>query len=675
MADFDPYHKWLGIPKKDQPAHHYRLLGLDVFEDDPDVIDVAANRVMTFLQQCATGKHIALSQKLLNEVAQARVVLLNPAKKAKYDAKLQAQIEAQRQASETPAVEFAEAEPDPLSFLNQDSANIDLDAITNSPSRSSPMQMASAAGIPGWAVAFGLLVILGCCGIVGYRIFSDRTPPPITNDVASNDDSSDANSASTDDDSEESTRKRPGMKRRAGDGQDSKSTEGSMASASRPSTNNGTNKNESNPTKASTASTRVNPAGFKELTNRFGMTFVLLPKGDLSMGSPDDGSMNSDERPRHRVVLPRPFFMSKFEVTNANYDAVMGINRSNGISLPTQPVTDITWNDAMTFCRNLGQKENTHCRLPTEAEWEYACRAGTRTIWNFGDTESEVAEHAWIESNAERHLHPIGTRKPNAWGLYDMHGNAAEWCFDVYSTKYYEYSRLENPIGPEGQSTSTRVYRGGSWDSAASSTRSAYRAAQSPNATSPRIGFRVVMEADLLSDPLKNSEIAPFSLLLPQPVETNSSTSTSPLTTATTPVPNTTTETKPNKKTPPRPNYIPEEAIYWQTNWYWFPTDKVQFNQALATATARKGRLVAISSAAENDFVASNIHGPTLIGCAKIAGRWTNSVGQRQVYKNWAPGQPSGSAGETYAAIFRDGTWHDYLKDTLYFAVEWGDEN
>ncbi len=672
MADFDPYHKWLGIPKKDQPAHHYRLLGLDVFEDDPDVIDVAANRVMTFLQQCATGKHVALSQKLLNEVAQARVVLLNPAKKAKYDAKLQAQLDAQRKAAEAPVVEFAEAEPDPLSFLNQDVPDVDLDAITNTPSRTSPMQMASGAGIPGWAVAFGLLVILGCCGIVGYRIFSDRTPPPITNEMASNDEP-DSQPSDADNDLDESNRKRPGMKRRDDDSVDAADSN-SKPTASVQSTNNAASKTGSNSSRTATSSTQPNPAGFKELTNQFGMTFVLLPKGELSMGSPEDGSMNTDERPRHRVVLPRQFFMSKFEVTNATYDAVMGVSRSNGISLPSQPVTDINWNDAVTFCRNLGQKERAHCRLPTEAEWEYACRAGTRSQWNCGDAESDLIDSGWIESNAERHLHPVGTRKPNAWGLYDMHGNAAEWCYDVYSMKFYEYSRLENPIGPEGQATSTRVYRGGSWDSPANSARSAYRAAQSPNASSPRIGFRVVMEADQLGDPLKNSEIAPFSVLLPQPVEPSTSTTTSPLTTSSTPL-TTTTETKPTKKTPPRPNYVPEDAIYWSTNWYWFPTDKVPFKQALAAATSRKGRLVAISSAAENDFVASNIHGPTLIGCAKIAGRWTNSLGQKQVYKNWAPGQPSGGPRESYAAIFRDGLWHDYLTDTLHFAVEWGDEN
>ena len=112
------------------------------------------------------------------------------------------------------------------------------------------------------------------------------------------------------------------------------------------------------------------------------------------------------------------------------------------------PVVNVSWNDALAFCRWLSKKEGKICRLPTEAEWEYACRAGSTTRYCFGDDASDLGEYAWYGANSDRKTHPVGTKKPNAWGLYDMHGNAWEWCADGYDAEYYEKSPTDDPTGP-----------------------------------------------------------------------------------------------------------------------------------------------------------------------------------------------------------------------------------
>ena len=190
------------------------------------------------------------------------------------------------------------------------------------------------------------------------------------------------------------------------------------------------------------------------ITNSIGMPLKLLLSGNFTMG---DGSN------AHKVTLTQPFMLGVHEVTQAQYEQVMGSNPSK-FRGPQNPVETVSWNDALDFCQKLSAlpeelKAGRVYRLPTEAEWEYACRAGTTTKYSFGDDESQLGEYAWFVGNAGRETRPVGLKQPNAWGLYDMHGNVWEWCADWYGG--YPSGYVTDPTGP--QSGSYRVIRGGSW--------------------------------------------------------------------------------------------------------------------------------------------------------------------------------------------------------------------
>jgi formylglycine-generating enzyme required for sulfatase activity len=174
---------------------------------------------------------------------------------------------------------------------------------------------------------------------------------------------------------------------------------------------------------------------------------------------------------------------------------VMGSNPSNFKGEPTRPVEQVNWDEASAFCRKLGELAGEQAaravyRLPTEAEGEYACRAGTTTKWCCGDDDAALNEYAWHAGNAGGTTHPVRQKTPNAWGLYDTQGNVWEWCQDWFSGDYYKQSPDVDPTGPrEG---SIRVFRGGSWWYWAEGCRSAYRDRNSPSSRNHDIGFRVV---------------------------------------------------------------------------------------------------------------------------------------------------------------------------------------
>jgi formylglycine-generating enzyme required for sulfatase activity len=196
-----------------------------------------------------------------------------------------------------------------------------------------------------------------------------------------------------------------------------------------------------------------------DLGNSVTMKLVLIRAGKFMMGSPDSEQGRKDnEGPQHEVVITRPFYMGVTEVTQAQYEAVMGTNPSQ-FKGPTNPVEMVTWNDAVEFCRKLSEKTRKAVRLPTEAEWEYACRAGTKTRFSFGDSDSMLGDYAWCGSNSGGKTNPVGRKKPNPWGLYDMHGNVWEWCADWYGS--YSSGASTDPQGPG--SGGQRVLRGGSW--------------------------------------------------------------------------------------------------------------------------------------------------------------------------------------------------------------------
>ena len=223
-----------------------------------------------------------------------------------------------------------------------------------------------------------------------------------------------------------------------------------------------------------------------EFRNSIAMDFVLIPAGSFMMGSNE----NSEEKPVHRVLITQPFYMGKYEVTQAQWESVMGSNPSNfkGSNLP---VEQVSWDDVDTFIRRLNQREGgTRYRLPTEADWEYACRAGT--TGDYAGNNLDVM--GWYDANAGSKTHPVGRKQPNAFGLYDMHGNVSEWCSDRYDSDYYQQSPGSNPKG--SSSGSLRVVRGGSWDFIAGYCRSAYRNGGSPGIRYGSLGFRLVRTAD-----------------------------------------------------------------------------------------------------------------------------------------------------------------------------------
>jgi len=191
------------------------------------------------------------------------------------------------------------------------------------------------------------------------------------------------------------------------------------------------------------------------------MKMVLIPAGKFMMGSPDsEQGRYEDEGPQHEVVITKPFYMGVTEVTQAQYEAVMGKNPSyyRGAA---NPVDTVSWNDAVEFCKKLSEKTRQTVRLPTEAEWEYACRAGTQTAFSFGDDPSTLGDYAWWAMNSGETPHPVGQKKPNAWGLYDTHGNVWEWCADWWGA--YPKGPITDPSGPATASRGSRVARGGSW--------------------------------------------------------------------------------------------------------------------------------------------------------------------------------------------------------------------
>ena len=230
------------------------------------------------------------------------------------------------------------------------------------------------------------------------------------------------------------------------------------------------------------------------ITNNIGMRLVLLPAGDFSMGESETQYAFDDERPRHLVTMTTPFYMGVHEVTQKEYVAVMGKTPSFFRS-DNQPVESVSWDDAREFCRKLSVQEDFVYRLPTEAEWEYACRAGSTTSWHFGNDAEILSRYAWSSDIAGGATAEVGHLKANGFGLFDMHGNVSEWCSDWYRFNYFSESPVADPQGPNQDDAArlgyTKVVRGGSWDSTAATCRSAYRGTSSMMVRTTRTGFRV----------------------------------------------------------------------------------------------------------------------------------------------------------------------------------------
>jgi len=256
----------------------------------------------------------------------------------------------------------------------------------------------------------------------------------------------------------------------------------------------------------------------KTVTNSIGMRLVRVPAGTFKMGSPRDEAEHTDKELLHEVKITKPFYMGVYEVTQAEYVKVIQGNNRAAFKGEGSPAENVEWKNAKSFCERLSARDGEKSagrtyRLPTEAEWEYACRGGKSTPFHYGQSLSSKqanfnGTYPYGDGEKGEYLRKtakVGSYQPNAFGLYDMHGNVAEWCADWYDAKYYQDSPEEDPLGPPFGVLDTRftnfgknnffvVVRGGSWVDDARACRAAYRFRAMPNTQYRLIGFRVVCE-------------------------------------------------------------------------------------------------------------------------------------------------------------------------------------
>jgi len=473
---FDPYYVWLGIPPKDQPPHYYRLLAIDPFESNPEVIRDAATQRMAHVRTYQLGPHGALSQKILNELAAAKACLTDSASKARYDASLRLQ------SGLGPAAAIAAP------------ATSDLTELFNFPRPTARPRPARSAHL---AIVIG--AVFGVAALAVGAVFWFR-PPTLTpaatrggaeqvapaskrQSLAASTGTSLPNtddhraSGSSSGGPEVAARRAEATREveprvRAAPARADRSAEGQASAIS----------------EARLPSTGKLPKEIAcELGSGIRLELLLIPAGTFMMG--DDRS-----RPMHQVNITRSFYLGKYEMTQEQWQAVMGDNPSRHKSA-RNPVEQVSWNDCQAFIDRLNAGIDADAGkfvLPTEAQWEYACRAGTTTRYFFGDDKSELAKYVWCAENSESMTHPVGQKAPNPWGLYDMPGNVWEWCSDWFGPDYYATSPTDDPPGPD--SGIARVVRGNSWHSWAGDWHSALRHHGTPDARHSEQGFRVAFE-------------------------------------------------------------------------------------------------------------------------------------------------------------------------------------
>ena len=234
--------------------------------------------------------------------------------------------------------------------------------------------------------------------------------------------------------------------------------------------------------------------------NSLGMTFTRIPAGSFIMGSPEDEPLRANDETQHQVTISKDFFMQTTEVTQGQWNVIMGSNPSNFYSCGDNcPVENVSWNDIQVFIKKMNTRNEGTYRLPTEAEWEYSARAGTQTPFSFGlcltsNQANFDGNHPFSEcpkSDFRGTTIPVASFDPNAWGIYDMHGNVTEWCNDRYGQFYSD--SVTDPIGPT--TGSTHVVRGGRWQGGAYLCRSARRAKVTPDYLHIDLGFRLVLDS------------------------------------------------------------------------------------------------------------------------------------------------------------------------------------
>ncbi len=236
----------------------------------------------------------------------------------------------------------------------------------------------------------------------------------------------------------------------------------------------------------------------KEITNSIGMKLVRIHAGSFTMGS-----RAYPHNTQHEITITNSFYLGRYEVLQVQFEKMIWRNPSN-FNGAKNPVETVSWDEAVSFCKKLSEMPEEKAagreyRLPTEAEWEYACRATSSAAYCFGDTAESLGEYGWFVENSNHKTHPVGEKKANRWGMYDMHGNVWEWCQDRYEP--FLSSTETDPKGPNRGPY--RVIRGGSWEQMEVRCQSVYRMSMDPLTKSEDIGFRVAM-----SLPVKKPESA-----------------------------------------------------------------------------------------------------------------------------------------------------------------------
>jgi sulfatase modifying factor 1 len=549
MSDFDPYHIWLEISPDEQPPTPHRLLGIALDETDKEIIREAALQRNAFIRQFSLGKQGKIAERLLNEIAAARDNILAGKVQTAVETPLAVEtpiepvVEKVNPSTATPVSPILVADREPLAQQETQSIAAGWSTFqpTKKPRREVPKEIWKRPAVIGVSV----VGVIGVFVLVISLMFSGDAEPVVSNTagrisaemavekadaekaaaVSAALDKGDwkavlslypnnseglrmkavADKAATDKAvAEKAAMEKAAMEKAAMEKAAMEKAAMEKAAMEKAAMEKAAME------KAAMEKAAMEKAAMEKaailarapITNTIGMKLKEIPAGTFLMGSPSDETGREDNETQHPVTISKAFYMQTTEVTQGQWKAVMGTEPWKGEQYvkegPNYPATYVSWNDAIAYCKKLSEKEGKTYRLPTEAEWEYACRAGTKTAWSFGDDEKALGDYAWYRENAydidERYAHQVELKKPNAFGLYDMHGNVWEWCHDYFEEDYYKQSPEQDPRGLA--SGSFRVFRGGSWYYDSRGTRSAFRLRGGAGYRNRFNGFRLVRELD-----------------------------------------------------------------------------------------------------------------------------------------------------------------------------------
>jgi len=509
---FNPYKAWLGIDVTGRKPTHYELLGLEFGVVDAATAKASVLERSAKVRHYQAGKHADLAAQVLDELAEAQLVLTNAEKKKEYDKKFPI-------VSVTLVTQEKELAPTPSPFDNPSSekkSRAFSRKISNPPKKKTGYRIP-----PALAIVILVLTVIGhvTLGLGTYAWLMGGSDPKrneVKNErpaVVQSQPVMESKLSQSGDRKEHQEIRYNGNKPLSGVGlalADGKSNSSNTKSKEGITTTSGqsagTDSSGMGDPKPTNSNSNLRESGKdstqpSKITNSIGMELAFIPKGKFLMGSLETEQGHEKlESPQHEVVISRNFFIGIYEVTQNEYLKVTGKNPSyfqeekTNTDTSRYPVEQVSWNDAVEFCNQLSQlpeerKYKRNYRLPTEAEWEYCCRAGSTDLYSFGNNNSNTGDFGWFDNNSEKMTHAVGKKKPNSWGLFDMHGNVFEWCSDWLDG--YKLSDNIDPIGPaNGQS---RIFRGGGWDWGPPIGRSARRVWSNPSEKYNARGFRVVL--------------------------------------------------------------------------------------------------------------------------------------------------------------------------------------